>query len=592
MHRPTPRVESAVLLTGLLCLWSLTAFAGARIDITKEPLGGPFGSGDDVTFQITVVNTGDVPFDAVEVTDLSSPDCYRFLTEFNGAPSFGVGDSFMYTCTSYNVQTDVQVRATARGYTFDTGGCLMPSDRTNSETITVDVRNPGVTIDKHAADGSDLQTVLIGGDAFFEIVVTNTGDVDLTNVAVTDPRSPDCDQLIGPLSAGASFAYSCVSSGVMSSFRNIATVSGNSPDACPAVVKDSDGSEVEVSSPQCSLIVNKAADPLVIVPGPTPDCETLGKPSSLVFKYTGNDCSASSNDQGSKTECAGAPGAGAVDVEVVKDPGKVSASPSSLVPGDLLTLSALGNDMGSEVQLNVGAQSLAIHTSCSAPLAVGDVFGSLELLSFDGETSTQNDVTYTYQVANLGSPIANVSVVDDKLGNIAQGIDLAENEVQTFSVTVPIFESTTNTVTVTGMLAGTSEVCTASDSATVTVDVPAGPVECTTKIQAALLRYTGPTIFGATVVIDPRNSPNVTYSNVDLVSGVTVLSMPTEGNFTVDAKPDADELGSKTTILINGVEEVIHTSCSTPFIAGRPAPLDNPKGDPSPNWFVESFRQK
>ena len=314
--------------------------------------------------------------------------------------------------------------------------------------------------------------MLIGGDASLEIVVTNTGDVDLQNVAVTNPKAPDCDRLIGALSAGASFSYSCTASGVTSSFRNTAVVSGDSPDACPAQVKDSDGSEVEVSSPQCNLIVNKAANPLVIVPGPTPDCTTLGKPSSLVFKYTGNDCSASSNNQGAKTACSGAPGGGTVLVDIVKDPSKVSASPTSVAPGDLLTLSALGADMGAEVQLEVGAQFLKIHTSCSAPLAVGDVFGSLELLSFDGVTSTQNDVTYTYQVANLGSPITGVSVVDDKLGTIAQGVNLAQNDVKTFSVTVPIFATTTNTVTVTGTLAGTSEMCAASDSATVTVDDP------------------------------------------------------------------------------------------------------------------------
>ena len=84
----------------------------------------------------------------------------------------------------------------------------------------------------------------------------------------------------------------------------------------------------------------------------------------------------------------------------------------------------------------------------------------------------------------------------------------------------------------------------------------------------------------------------MTYSNVDLVSGVTILSMPTEGDFTIDAKPDGDQLGAKTSISINGVAEVIHTSCSTPFVVGQPAPLDNPKGDPSPNWFVEAFRQQ
>ena len=52
------------------------------------------------------------------------------------------------------------------------------------------------------------------------------------------------------------------------------------------------------------------------------------------------------------------------------------------------------------------------------------------------------------------------------------------------------------------------------------------------------------------------------------------------------------ELGAKTKIRINGVEQVIHTSCSTPYVAGAPAPLDDPKGAPSSLWFVEAFRQK
>ena len=52
------------------------------------------------------------------------------------------------------------------------------------------------------------------------------------------------------------------------------------------------------------------------------------------------------------------------------------------------------------------------------------------------------------------------------------------------------------------------------------------------------------------------------------------------------------DLGSKLTIWINGVAEVIHTSCSVPYASDAPAPLDNPKGDPSPNWFVIDFTEK
>jgi hypothetical protein len=71
-----------------------------------------------------------------------------------------------------------------------------------------------------------------------------------------------------------------------------------------------------------------------------------------------------------------------------------------------------------------------------------------------------------------------------------------------------------------------------------------------------------------------------------------VLASNTENGFTIDSLPDSEELGAKTTIRFGGVEEVIHTSCSAPFAADAPAPLNKPKGDPSPNWFVVDFTQK
>ena len=56
------------------------------------------------------------------------------------------------------------------------------------------------------------------------------------------------------------------------------------------------------------------------------------------------------------------------------------------------------------------------------------------------------------------------------------------------------------------------------------------------------------------------------------------------------------DLGAKLNISINGVDELIHTSCSVDYVALAPAPLDGgtgcEKGDPSSLWFVESFEQK
>ena len=118
-----------------------------------------------------------------------------------------------------------------------------------------------------------------------------------------------------------------------------------------------------------------------------------------------------------------------------------------------------------------------------------------------------------------------------------------------------------------------------------------GDLACTGKIAATLLRYIGSVeIFDATVTFqgtDKKDKSIVTYSNVDLIPGVTILSAAGENGFTIDTRPA--KLGAKMKVKINGAEEVHHTSCSTPYVAGQPAPLDNPKGAPSPNWFVEGF---
>ena len=77
-----------------------------------------------------------------------------------------------------------------------------------------------------------------------------------------------------------------------------------------------------------------------------------------------------------------------------------------------------------------------------------------------------------------------------------------------------------------------------------------------------------------------------------LNNGDTVSSAAQNG-FTIDALAQGEnELGAKTKIFINGVEEKLHTSCSVDFVSEQPAPLDSPKGDPSQLWFVESFTQK
>ena len=152
-----------------------------------------------------------------------------------------------------------------------------------------------------------------------------------------------------------------------------------------------------------------------------PGCKTdpeINDLTSITFRYTGEDCSASDNDQGEigdKWNCVGVPGPDTVSITVIKDAGKTSSDKASVNVGDIFTLA---DDFSSESIVAVGGQTLTFHTSCSQPLAVGDVFGSLEVVGING-LSPGREITYFYEVTNNGGTAVNVtSVFDDQLGEL------------------------------------------------------------------------------------------------------------------------------------------------------------------------------
>ncbi|MHA2065503.1 MAG: FG-GAP-like repeat-containing protein, partial [Candidatus Thorarchaeota archaeon] len=126
-----------------------------------------------------------------------------------------------------------------------------------------DVENPAIDIRKQE-EGLDSRTINRGDDVTFEITVTNTGDVDLTNVIVSDVVIPACENLIGDLAVGDSFTYTCTAINVQESFTNIATVDGESSSGTP--VTDEDPSAIEVI-PEADLSITKSDDIDPVVAG-------------------------------------------------------------------------------------------------------------------------------------------------------------------------------------------------------------------------------------------------------------------------------------------------------------------------------------
>lgn len=204
----------------------------------------------------------------------------------------------------------------------------------------------------------------------------------------------------------------------------------------------------------------------------TASCDVLGKPKSLTFRYTGKGCTASDNDQPSKHDCSGdVNGSMAVTIMAGKKGLRSSdlydVSTTSVEPNGEFTISASKFAGDSEVVISNagGTEQNIFHTSCSVPLNAGDVFGSLELVGFNGEAGDA-EVLYGYEVTNFGDPLTNVTVVDNLLGPIAGPLNFAAGQTERFTKLGTISGTTTNEATASGTLSTGME-CTASDQLTV-----------------------------------------------------------------------------------------------------------------------------
>ncbi len=198
------------------------------LDVTKDPALQIVNNGNDATFTISVTNSGQTPLTNVVVDDPESPSCD------NTIGALGIGQTVTFSCVAPGVTTDFI--NTASGSGEDPLGRSVTDD----DTAIVDVIAPAIDIEK----SPNAQTILAGSDATFTISVTNTGDSDLSAVAVSDAAAPTCDLAIGDLAVGDSVSYTCVAAGVLSTFTNVADVAGNDPGG--SAVTDSDDAVVNV----------------------------------------------------------------------------------------------------------------------------------------------------------------------------------------------------------------------------------------------------------------------------------------------------------------------------------------------------------
>lgn len=182
-------------------------------------------AGDEITYSITVTNTGNVTLTDVEVTDP--------LTGFTDViPSLAPGETVTltttYTVTAADVANGSITNTASASGTSPDGDDISDND---SNTIFPDGQNrPSIRIDKNV---SPLGYSAAGETLTYTLRVTNTGNVDLTSIAVTDPLAGFSEQILS-LSPGSfevfTFPYEVTQEDVdLGEISNTATAQTDNP---------------------------------------------------------------------------------------------------------------------------------------------------------------------------------------------------------------------------------------------------------------------------------------------------------------------------------------------------------------------------
>ena len=515
---------------------------------------------------------------------------YRFTNLTPGQPycvMFNLPDGFVYS-----PQNQGDNDATDSDANPENGKSQIVTLSPGENNSTVDAGgyrqgNPGIDLVKtvgtdadECASENDI-TVFQGATVYYCYTVTNTGDVTLSVHDLTDDQlgtvledfefELEPGQSVNTVAAGVT-----ASAEITDDTTNVATWTGTTDDG--REVSDTDDATVTTRSPVCSLDLSVTADPISITPGPPLGCgfgdDKKNKPTNLTFRYTGGSCAASNNSQDKKFECSGA--ATSDTVTITSEKGKTIITPSTVSLGEEFTIRGEKDKLESGTELNVGGQFLDIHTSCSAPIRVGDVYGGLTLVAFNGQRATDDEVTFTYEVTNDGDTVTDASI-SDSFGSVDDDFELGAGESVTFTRTQNITSTTTNTVNVTSLLQN-GATCEATDSAEVTVNQPVGGTSCEDgKPQRLVFEYTGESCSASNNTQEDKfecsGSPGSGTVSISLEKdsdkiNVSPGSVSPGDSVTISGEDNKGKLKSSVELNVGGQFLDIHTSCSAPLQVG------------------------
>ncbi len=263
---------------------------GASINLVKEvaavnsdPLINEFSQiGDVISYTFVVTNDG--PFTLTNIT-LTDPD-----VSVSGGPiaslAPGASDNSTFTATYTITQEDIDAGEFINTATV-TGLSLVGESVSDSDSATTagPAANPAISLIKEVAEINDnpsLTNYSQAGDVItYAFTITNTGNVTLTNIVLSDPDATVTGGPIESLAPGESDSTSFSATYTVTqedidagSFTNIATVTGDPPKG--ASVTDTDDAVAPGPGAAPSIDLDKTV------------AEINGNPGTTVYSQVGN----------------------------------------------------------------------------------------------------------------------------------------------------------------------------------------------------------------------------------------------------------------------------------------------------------------
>lgn len=444
------------------------------IEIDKMVSPSVIAFGGVVEYTYTVRNTGDTPVYNISVDD-------DVIGHIGTIASIGVGGSETLGPIPWSVDTDTH------NVVIATGADGWEHPVTARDEADVDVRDPALTLAK-----SGTPSVLHAGDPVtYTYLITNTGDSTLWGIALTDDIIGDLSYLLPAdfLVAGDSMSVS-IAVPVDDDVFNTGRVTGmyGEIDSSFGGMLDAESSWwVDVIHPD--MVVRKVADSTVVLAGETVtysyEVENTGDVPLSAVQIMDDKLGSVTLDKTELLagETAYGTASGAIEVDTLNVATATAIDPLQMVL-----------ERTAEAMVDVVHPAIEVNKSVDQPVVV-----------YEG------DVTYQYVVYNSGDvDLFGVSLVDDKLGTIADGLDLPVGTSQVFFSDATIDVDTTNRVDAVGYDQWEHEV---TASATADVDVIHPAVDIVKTVDEDVI-LAGETV---TYTYTVTNTGDVTLEGLDVV---------------------------------------------------------------------------